>query len=523
MAPLAPPPGLESAGAAGAFGGPLGLFGEFPSTSASSTSTVCGGDTPPTVDLALLEAVRQAALKDVEAEVSQRLTAVWKKGAQVVQQVQLEGDNCNAQLAQTVAEFRVAQDAFEVENEKLKQTVAALVGRVSLLGAGAALGASPLSLFGGDAWNLASCSPPPTPSLDSTATAHGSCFPTPASATVGSSGLDEFWGVGAMALAGDNIQAPMADLPPFPFPASPFLPQPQEQAASAAPPAPLNVAPLSLADALGIGCDPSEEPPSHTPTIPKGLSPLTPSFSVPPGTPTSPEEADADGFIFSLSLRLADGAELGLQLLPAGDSAAGTGTLHIERVVPGGAAEAWNRQCGSSGAAEKVLLPNDRIVRVNDVGDDSQAMLRECECKRLLRFQVVRVGGGSAALCSSPAPSAVPATSSPSPATEPSFPSSPSKLRADASEWVPTTASASPPPSPAKFNVAASVFVPRGVLTAGPVAGTGCVSAAGGGGISGAASDAAPAQGKAQATEGSKRSRRAAARAGARARGAREM
>merc|ERR1719336_1989041 len=97
---------------------------------------------------------------------------------------------------------------------------------------------------------------------------------------------------------------------------------------------------------------------------------------------------DVDGFIFSLTLRVADGLELGITTSQSGRDP----VLRIEAILPGGAAEAWNRQCGSSGAAERMLLLGDKVARVNDVGDSPEAMLRECISQRLLRFLVVRSG-----------------------------------------------------------------------------------------------------------------------------------
>mmetsp|Transcript_37705 Transcript_37705/g.111946 ORF Transcript_37705/g.111946 Transcript_37705/m.111946 type:complete len:361 (-) Transcript_37705:207-1289(-) len=353
-------------------------------------------------------------------------------------------------------------------------------------------------------------------------------------------GREDIWGLSLASEGG----LPALDLPPFPFPApAPF--STQEQAPLGSPTgsegrSERRAAPLSLAEALGIGSDPHEDPPPHSPVLLSFAAPTTPP-AAPPRSPdlqgfgAPPEDAaDAEIFIFGLSLRLADGAELGLQMR-SDDSAKGGGTLHIESVLPGGASEAWNRQCGNSGAAEKVLVPGDRIVRVNDVGEDSQAMLLECGSKRMLRLQVCRIA--SAASGSSPRAS---------PAKELAPLGSPSKLRADATEWMPTTSptpsmsmSPSPPGTPSKFNVAASVFVPKGIASAGPISGVhvaavplakpqvagpvapGAVVTDGSKATlrPAAAPVAAPAP---EAAEGGKRSRRGAARAWARARGARD-
>jgi len=96
---------------------------------------------------------------------------------------------------------------------------------------------------------------------------------------------------------------------------------------------------------------------------------------------------DTDAFVFSITIHKAGGTALGLLTTAIGKE---NGVLRIDGVQPGGAAEAWNRQCWGSGAAEKVLLPGDTVVSVNDVGEDSAAMMVECDTQSLLRFMVVR-------------------------------------------------------------------------------------------------------------------------------------
>lgn len=98
-----------------------------------------------------------------------------------------------------------------------------------------------------------------------------------------------------------------------------------------------------------------------------------------------------DAFIFGLTILVADGVELGLvATAPTRPDGSLETFLCVESVKAGGAVDAWNRQCGSSGAAEKVLHPGDRITRVNDVDCDTAMMLKECASHRLLRMQIVR-------------------------------------------------------------------------------------------------------------------------------------
>mmetsp|Transcript_22223 Transcript_22223/g.41376 ORF Transcript_22223/g.41376 Transcript_22223/m.41376 type:complete len:364 (+) Transcript_22223:63-1154(+) len=95
-----------------------------------------------------------------------------------------------------------------------------------------------------------------------------------------------------------------------------------------------------------------------------------------------------DGFVFDITLRVAEGLHLGLKTSNAADGK----VLRIDCVLPG-AAEAWNRQCRSTNLkAERVLLPGDQIVSVNGILDSAQAMLEECSSKPLLQLRIVRKG-----------------------------------------------------------------------------------------------------------------------------------
>lgn len=151
---------------------------------------------------------------------------------------------------------------------------------------------------------------------------------------------------------------------------------------------------LSLADALGFNSPKKEKPQS---------APQTPCRTMPPSPPrhAAPSALDfeevPDAFVFGLTLRVADGADLGLAL------SAKSRVLRIDSVRPGSAADAWNRQCSSSGAPDRVLRTGDQVVSVNDVSSDPQAMIFECSRTKLLRLQLVRTGGSGGA--STPAPS----------------------------------------------------------------------------------------------------------------------
>jgi hypothetical protein len=211
---------------------------------------------------------------------------------------------------------------------------------------------------------------------------------------------------------------------------------------------------LSIADALGIAkAEESLLQHSDSGSLLQAASLAAPAV-----------EQDCDGFIFNLTLRVADGAEIGLT---TSHGAVSGPVLQIQQVLPGGAAEAWNRQCSTSGAAERVLLPGDQIVGVNDVSGDAQAMVQEMESRRLIRLQIVRTRCPSKSSPSAALP--VPTVTHVSPAVgaaPPGLPPSPAVA-------LPALAFSHPPPPPcepptfspspsggSKLRVDADVFVP---------------------------------------------------------------
>jgi hypothetical protein len=63
--------------------------------------------------------------------------------------------------------------------------------------------------------------------------------------------------------------------------------------------------------------------------------------------------------------------------------------LIVTNILPGGAVEAWNKQCCGGPAAGKAVMPGDRIVKVNGVSNPED-MWSQCTEKQLLKFVIVR-------------------------------------------------------------------------------------------------------------------------------------
>jgi len=412
------------------------------------------------VSVEIVQQVRQVMAPELDAKVADALESVWAQGQQDVQQFLSDSRIRNEELINTMAEFREREDALEADNVALRQVLTNLLGQLAQWGSGGA--GAPFPTFPTDIGptqgvakarrSSSKSEGPQQDGISSTASGstgsvsgspHLSCeaWPAlgcqlggmpaaPASESGGSSTEGQGW----------DVKVPkFPEVPPFPFPHVPQAPST---------PSPT----LSLSEALGLDAPPASWPACDAqPSLPPGLGGLTFSpeaavftpFSAeyggaevfPPYTFDYPAEADgecpADGFIFSITLRKAEGCSFGL----ATSAMSHQDGLHIDAVLPGGAAEAWNRQCGSSGAAEKVLLPGDAIVSINGFSGSPEDMKMACEKEQLLRLMVVRSDGPRSA-----------------PPMHVAVVSATPKMRAEASEFVPI--------SPQKLSPEASEFVP---------------------------------------------------------------
>eukprot|EP00413_Alexandrium_margalefii_P042376 CAMPEP_0204596312 /NCGR_PEP_ID=MMETSP0661-20131031/53168_1 /ASSEMBLY_ACC=CAM_ASM_000606 /TAXON_ID=109239 /ORGANISM="Alexandrium margalefi, Strain AMGDE01CS-322" /LENGTH=379 /DNA_ID=CAMNT_0051606909 /DNA_START=24 /DNA_END=1163 /DNA_ORIENTATION=+ len=306
----------------------------------------------------VIEALRQAVLKDVDAKMAQRAEEIWTQGKQMLGQIQQKHRETTTRLTDEVARCRDRQLALEAENGQLKQAIQQLSSRFP-------------PLLGSPAGGEEAATGTTSSGLLTPGSGDGLASPAPTAP-------DEAAGAGG--------GAKLPEVPEFPFPAQP---------------AP--AAPLSLAEALG------SQTPHRTPL--SLANSLTPS-QTPEAAAAAP--ARSAGCTFSLTLRKADGADLGLSVSHHKCDR----VLRVDGVRADGAVEAWNRQCAGGACAEKAVLKGDRIVSVNNVAYDPERMLEECREKHLLRLTVIR--GDTA--------------------TSAGTPGRHGGLRADASVFVPTAA-----------------------------------------------------------------------------------
>lgn len=278
----------------------------------------------------IVAAVRQIVSDDVDARVKEKADQLWQRGKAMLDNLQSKHKGKTEALVNEVTMCQQKQQQLEAENEKLKEVLAGLAHRFSMLGA----------VFAQKGAN----------GLVADAAAGGY---TPAE------------------LSSPAIFTPMAEAAkvsetgePSKFPSVPEFPF----GSPAAAPAPS----ISLAEAL-------------PPQSPQGLpQPLSLASTLTP--PASPGEFNGDSFTFSFTLRKADGADLGLNVSHHESDL----VLRVEGVRQDGAMEAWNRQCAGSAFAHKAVLPNDTIVSVNGISYDPAKMLLECRDKQLLKLTIVR-------------------------------------------------------------------------------------------------------------------------------------
>lgn len=130
-----------------------------------------------------------------------------------------------------------------------------------------------------------------------------------------------------------------------------------------------------------------EETPQSTPRTPPPACSMHSAWQgFAPQTPTpSPCFSYGGSFLFCFTLRRAEGIELGLDVTVDESNQ----ELVVRKVVAGGAAEAWNRQCFAGPFSSKAVVPTDRIVGING-RSDCVGMLEECRQNQLLKLFVVR-------------------------------------------------------------------------------------------------------------------------------------
>lgn len=328
-----PPPGLEPDLAAAAFR--EAAVSEVRPATVEALEEKLKGLGPEASREAILEAIRELVLSEVEFKVQEKYEEMLLKGKQVVAQMTQRHREKTKELVEEIGRCQQKQHELEAENGQLKQILHDLEPQFTMIRSTYLNGkdfASPESTSTADA---ETAEPPSTQVIPPG---------TPQRPHYGSDDLPE--------------------VPDFPFSPAPM---------GSPPPA------ISIAESLG----PST--PQRTPvSLLQSLTPMQSPFTV-----NGRAGAGLVGGvgIFSFTLRKADGAELGLNVSHTSDDRC----LCVEGIREGGAVEAWNRQCGiGTNFAEKAVFPGDRIISVNQVCYEPAKMLQECRDKQLLKLTIAR-------------------------------------------------------------------------------------------------------------------------------------
>mmetsp|Transcript_29030 Transcript_29030/g.69113 ORF Transcript_29030/g.69113 Transcript_29030/m.69113 type:complete len:388 (-) Transcript_29030:144-1307(-) len=296
---------------------------------------------------AILEAIRELVLSEVEHKVQEKSEEMWSKGKQFVSQLQLRHAEKMTEMVEDLGRCQKKQSELEAENERLKQALQSLGSHFALLG----------NSFDSKEYNSSPDS--------AVSTAPGLSPPEEPEAKAPPYTPEPY------AQAAQAAAEVLAQVPPFP----PF-----------GSPAPMSPPPaISIAESLGAGVStPQRTPLSLMQSLATPLTPLPSPFTV---NGLAGVGLVGGCGIFSFTLRKADGAELGLNVSHSADDR----VLCVEGIREGGAVEAWNRQCGAGTPfAEKTVLPGDRILSVNKVSYDPNLMLQECREKQLLKLTIAR-------------------------------------------------------------------------------------------------------------------------------------
>eukprot|EP00913_Durusdinium_trenchii_P031875 g29852.t2 len=338
--PGMPPPPMLAPGA------PASNAGAPPATPAANAALPRA---PPGLsEVPTHEVVRDAVLRDIEAKVAEKMEELWQKGRQMLSQVHQKQQERTEKLMAQIQQCKEQQDALERENQALKQVLTKMASHLSQLGLEKPAGGRAEGPREGRGY----VSPPTTMATSLTTT------PQRTQTSDGHTPQPDV----------EVSASTPPEVPPFHF---------------AQPPAP-----LSLAEAL------SSSAPRNTALTPLSLaSTLAAEAQLAQSWPPQ---------VFSMTLRKADGAQLGLDVKPLDgpkDRSAWGG-----RIRPDGAVEAWNRQCVGTNP-ERAIIAGDQIVSVNSVSYEPDKMLEECRDKQLLKLTLVRGeiseagGSGRCGLC----------------------------------------------------------------------------------------------------------------------------
>eukprot|EP00931_Biecheleriopsis_adriatica_P102242 TRINITY_DN77237_c0_g1_i1.p1 TRINITY_DN77237_c0_g1~~TRINITY_DN77237_c0_g1_i1.p1 ORF type:complete len:378 (+),score=77.01 TRINITY_DN77237_c0_g1_i1:88-1221(+) len=343
---------------------PPGL--EFRAASSVGSDAKPGTKSEEEMKQELVKEVTAACKEHVEWKTAAAVEQLWQRGQKAMQYMQQQHQAQTEQLQSQLAACAESYQNLERENAVLRQGVEALMKQLTVLLANQHGGVASSPYFPPAAQALRTPpaeAPPAAPAGFPTVAAAPVQTPRaepPAARSGGGDGEDFHTPVGGSPAQGVAASSTAALEELVSIPAS--LPQDRSSYSAVTPVASSADAADAASSSGGTGCEPLSVPPSEPPPPPRAEGPSS-------QLPT-----------FCLTLRRADTVPVGLDV--QGEDKC----LLVERVRPGGAVEAWNRQCPGD---LREIRAGDRIVMINGF-EDPEGMRQECLTKHLLKMTVQR-------------------------------------------------------------------------------------------------------------------------------------
>lgn len=381
------PPGLEMIPGAGTIG--LGGFAE----ETSEETLRLQAQAEQELKDELVREVTAAVREHIDIKTTAAVDSLWGRGQKAIEYLQkqqmTQSEHLRAQLAACAESYR----KLEQENALLRSGLEALMKHLTM-----AFGPPPH--MQGSAPFFPQSPQVPVPSPPAAAPAAEPPAAAPAAATAPAAAQVGMPKPSTVGVRGDteDFHTPAAS-PQRTSPADDLLCTPQ-LATQQLPHVPGFPAAAPETPAASAG-EATEAVAAGTPSGGTGSEPAGTSEAAPSSVAAPPSHSQTAGPAgnaspappFSLTLRRADNVPLGLDV--RGDS--GEACLIVEAVRPGGAIEAWNRQCAGD---TREIRTGDRIVKINSA-EDADSMREQCLTKHLLKMTVQRGSVGEAERASS--------------------------------------------------------------------------------------------------------------------------
>lgn len=380
----------------------------------------------------LVREVTDAVREQIDRKTTAAVDLLWQRGQRAVQTLQSQQTSQTEQLRGQLAACAESYRNLERENAALRSGLEALMKHLTVV-----FGAPPhmqppqltVPVPPGGACGVPSAAQPPKPSPLSAF--NGPSLPATSQApTEGADGSCDMDGIKGTHTGTEDLHARSGSPERSPLEKADKL---VESGTTQSQPPPLALPRQPAATVTQSNSEaattplqqPSPPAPAHEAAAPPGLGPASPEGTEAEAAPTVTAALPAGSITpvdtFNLTLRRADNVPLGLELQPG---VPGDGGQLVEAVHPGGAIEAWNRQCAGD---TREIRVGDRIVSING-HEDPESMWEECRTKQLIRMTVLR---------GSPQQTKQQTHEVPLPGEPPVLERTASGMRADANEFVP--------------------------------------------------------------------------------------